>query len=154
MAPVPFQAWSATAANISFLSNVWEQRLIAEQIAASAPRRGCAGRGVEQDEVVEQNAAGIRLREASDGIHQSSCRRHPVRKNGDASGGLEFDVEGKTGGAELRRIIRSPAVLQFVRGENRPRTQGQAYQSAGQRGITVKTATAAVCVCPECCPRS
>ena len=101
-APVPFEARQAVRGEgqIFAQSHVREQRVVLENIAAGAllRRQIDARSGIEEDAVVEQNAAGIGRDETGDGIERERLARAAGSiERGHAGRGFEFDVEVKAG---------------------------------------------------------
>ena len=80
--------------------HVGEESLVLEDIAAGAllRREMNARAGVEEDAVVEQDAAGIGFDETGDGIEREGfARTTGSEENGDAGSGFEFDIERELG---------------------------------------------------------
>ena len=78
--------------------HMWKERVVLENVAAGAMlgAQVYVGLRVEENAVVEKNAAGVRRDEAGDGIKREGfAGTAGAIENGDAWGGFEFGVEMK-----------------------------------------------------------
>ena len=79
-----------------------------------------AGGAVEQDVVVEQNAAFVGPHESGDGIeHQRLARAAGTEQHGDAGGGLKFQIEREPGGIGARGKCLAEPRLSIIAGPRR-----------------------------------
>ena len=104
-AAMAFEARAAFGGELEILAerHVGEQRVVLEDVAAVAllGSEADAGGGVEQDVVVEEDAAGVGADEAGDGVESEGLAGSAGSEQdggAGARGGFEFEVEGEGGG--------------------------------------------------------